>query len=324
MLRNTKRKIASAAASRSSCDHVSTSAKRAPAASSVVSTRPGRQLVDHVGNVDERMVGVPVGEQALIVGFDAVVELLDEPRAQLFDQRPGFEAREHQPERAEHDVGVDEIGADRFVDTGVLHLDRDVQARVRHRAVHLPDRRRRDRRRDPTARTRARARRRAARARSARSARVPSAARPVAAPRARRAPVAAGRRRDSSPSGRASSARPSARRARSRRRPRCAVWCAASSSARRSGDAVARRTRWTAWRVPGADADRGEPARCATRPSCARTRRGRARDRRAATTTATAPSAAGESQSSSRGARGDRSGRSVHLTDRSSSERSLR
>ena len=124
MLRNTNRKIASAAASRSSCAQFSTSAKREPAASSVVSTRPRRQLLDHVGNVDERMVGVPVGEQALIVGFDAVVELLDEPRAQLFDQRPGFETRKEQSERTEHHVGIDEIGADRLVDAGVLDLDR--------------------------------------------------------------------------------------------------------------------------------------------------------------------------------------------------------
>ncbi len=99
-----------------------------------------RQLVDDARHVDERMVRVPVGEEVLIVGLDAVVELLDEPGAQLLDERSGLEAREEQPQRAEDQVGVQEVGADRLADPGVLHLDRDGETRVRHRPVYLADR----------------------------------------------------------------------------------------------------------------------------------------------------------------------------------------
>ena len=101
MLRNTKRKIASAARSRSACDQSSTSAKRAPVASSVVSTRAVESSSIDRGHVDERVARVVVGEEPLVLGLDAVVELLDEPGAQLVDERPGIEAGEHQPERAE-------------------------------------------------------------------------------------------------------------------------------------------------------------------------------------------------------------------------------
>ena len=64
MLRNTKRKIASAAASRSSCAHVSTVGEPRAVGELGREHAAGRQLVDHRGHVDERMSGVPVGEQA--------------------------------------------------------------------------------------------------------------------------------------------------------------------------------------------------------------------------------------------------------------------
>ena len=69
------------------------------------------------------MFGVPLGEQSLIAGFDPIVELFDEAGAQLFHQRAALESREQEPERAEDDVGVDEIGAYRVVDARVLDFD---------------------------------------------------------------------------------------------------------------------------------------------------------------------------------------------------------
>ena len=190
----------------------------------------------------------------------------------------------------------DEIGADRVVDAGVLHLHRDLATGVRHRAVHLADRRGRDRARDPTARTRARGRRRARRARPARSARATSAARPAAATRARRAPARACRRRGSSPSGRASSARPSCSPSASRDlRGGAHLVRGVERVAPRLGRDVARGRGAPRRRVPGPGADRGElgvagdDARRGARPRPARRRRPgddgrRGRGRRAAPT----------------------------------------
>ena len=204
MERNTNRKIASAASPRSTSDHFSTSAKRAPVASSVVRIRLRRELVDDRGHVNERMIGVVLGEHALIRRFEFVVELFDEAGSQLFDERLRVEAREHQRDRAEQEVGVVQVGADRVVDAGVLHLHRDFEATARHRPVHLPDRRRRERDRIPLPRRRARGRRRARSARPRSSARSTSAARPAATTPAHRGRVRGCRRRGSSPSGRAS------------------------------------------------------------------------------------------------------------------------
>ncbi len=90
------------------------------------------------------MAGVPVGEQSLVVGFEAVVELLDEPGAQLVHEWSAFETREEQCERPEHHIGVHEVGADRVVDAGILDLHRDPEPRLGDRSMHLPDRRGRD------------------------------------------------------------------------------------------------------------------------------------------------------------------------------------
>ena len=124
-----------------------------------------RQLVDDRGHVNERMTRVVVGEHALIRGFELVVELLDEPGAQLLDERLRIETREHQRDGAEQEVGVVQVGADRVVDAGVLHLHRDFEAATCHRpgapARSTPPRAGPD----PTPRTRARERRRARRAR---------------------------------------------------------------------------------------------------------------------------------------------------------------
>ena len=75
------------------------------------------------------MVAVRVEEEALVLGFDPVVELLGEPLAKLLHERRRIETGEHHPERAEEQVGVVEVGADRVVDPRVLHLHRDRAAR---------------------------------------------------------------------------------------------------------------------------------------------------------------------------------------------------
>ena len=95
------------------------------------------------------MVLVVVREQALVGGFVDVVELFEQARAQFLDERTRVESGKEQSERAEQHVGVDEVGADRVVDTRILHLHRDLEARVRHGAVHLPDGSRRERNRIP-------------------------------------------------------------------------------------------------------------------------------------------------------------------------------
>ena len=134
---------------------------------------------------------------------------------------------------------------------------------VRHRAVHLADRRGRDRDRVPlrehalgiVAELGAHDRRRQLRRHRRR----------VLLQRRERVAhgLRAARRRGSSPSGRSSSARPSSRRARRRPRRRCAAGTAASSSARSLGRARSRAGRvWTAWRVPRARR-RPRAARCA-------------------------------------------------------------
>ena len=55
-------------------------------------------------------------------------------------------ARRYEPRVAHELLHAPQVGADRLGHTRVLHLDRDVPAVAQHGAVHLPNRRRRDRR----------------------------------------------------------------------------------------------------------------------------------------------------------------------------------
>ena len=230
------------------------------------------------------MVAERVGEEPLVVGLVAVVELLGEPLAQL--------ARRAGPGRG-----------------------RETSCRARGRAGRCSRGRRgsRRRRRDTAPSPRPRspecvtarctcpidaaaigsgshcANRRAGfvaelGAHDLRGrARATSAARPAGATPARRAPARAGRRRDSSPSGRSSSTRPSCCRARRRPARRVRSWYSASSSSRRSSAAVASRARCTAYEAP----DRAPTAAsCAFRAArlVPETGAGRLRRRRAITT----------------------------------------
>ena len=183
------------------------------------------------------MNGWPANASAKKRWFSAslrVVELLGEPLAQLVDERSRIEPGEHHAEHAEQEIGVHEVGADRLVDTRVLHLHRDRDARVRHRAVHLADRRGGDRLGIPL---REHARRIVAelgahdlRGELGRHRRRVLLQRR----RARREPARAGRRRGSWPSGRSSSARPSCSRARRQPARRCAAGSRPRAASRRS------------------------------------------------------------------------------------------
>ena len=108
-----------------------------------------REHVDDLRHTDVRVPAVRVGEEPLVGGLRAVVELFADPRPQLGDERTRIETGEHRAQHAEEQVGVDEVGADRLVDAGILHLHCDAHAGTRRRAVHLADRRGRDRRRVP-------------------------------------------------------------------------------------------------------------------------------------------------------------------------------
>ena len=72
------------------------------------------------------MARVAVGEEALVrrprCGSRAPRRAAS--RSSL-DERPGSSPGNIMPEHAEEQVGVDEVGADRLVDAGVLHLHRD-------------------------------------------------------------------------------------------------------------------------------------------------------------------------------------------------------
>ena len=110
----------------------------------------GRQLSDDRGDAHERMALIATHELGLVRGLDAVVELVAHPRTQLVDETLHVEAlqRERREQSVEH-LGVVEVGPDRTVDARILDFHRDLSAVGKHRAVHLADRRRRDRHRVP-------------------------------------------------------------------------------------------------------------------------------------------------------------------------------
>ena len=99
-------------------------------------------LGDDVRDVDERVVAIAGRELGLVRRFDPVVEFVAHPVAQLVDDGPNVQSLQRERrEQAVEDLDVVEVGADGAVDTGVLHLDRDITPVAEHGAVHLPDRR---------------------------------------------------------------------------------------------------------------------------------------------------------------------------------------
>ncbi|MEZ5239355.1 MAG: hypothetical protein R2716_10565 [Microthrixaceae bacterium] len=104
----------------------------------------GAQLLVDRGHVDEGVSLVGPGEQELVVGLAAVVELLEQALAQLLDDGLGIEAREQQAQHREQQVGVREVRPDRIRHARVLNLDRHLPALRGRGAVDLSDRGRRD------------------------------------------------------------------------------------------------------------------------------------------------------------------------------------
>jgi len=105
----------------------------------------GGQLVEHRRHCDERMVPVELDEDALVIGLDPVVQLLDEPFPQLRDDGRRVQSGEQHPEHLEQQVGALQVRGDGLVDARVLDLHRDGRTIVGHGPMHLADRRRRQR-----------------------------------------------------------------------------------------------------------------------------------------------------------------------------------
>ena len=112
-----------------------------------------RQLGQHVGDVDERVVAVVVGEVLLVLRLPPVVELLDQTLLDLGHHLVGIETAEALTQDRAEQVGGAQVALDGLADAGVLHLDGDGSldaVRVDDDgAVHLPDARRGDRQRVP-------------------------------------------------------------------------------------------------------------------------------------------------------------------------------
>jgi hypothetical protein len=83
------------------------------------------------------LVGGP--ELLLIGALDAVIELVPHPLPQLADDRFGVNAGGERPGRGVQQKRIVEVGPDRDVDTGVLHLDRHRRAVEELGPVDLAD-----------------------------------------------------------------------------------------------------------------------------------------------------------------------------------------
>ena len=81
----------------------------------------------------------------LVLRLELVVELLDDPLAQLRGERLRVEAGREPLDQRQQQHRVAQVGLDRLGDPRVLDLDDDIVAVERRRSVDLADRRRRER-----------------------------------------------------------------------------------------------------------------------------------------------------------------------------------
>ena len=100
---------------------------------------PGGQLVDDPWHSDGGVPVVVVGQQPLVVGFAAVVELLQHPLAQLGHEPVHVLVRRGDLEHPAQQGYVVQVGGHGLGDAGVLDLHRHGPAVVGDRAVHLAD-----------------------------------------------------------------------------------------------------------------------------------------------------------------------------------------
>ena len=82
----------------------------------------GRVRRDHAGDRDERVAFEPRGEGRLVACLRDVVQLLEDPLAELLRHPLGVDARGEQAHRSDEQREVREVGADRRRDVRVLHL----------------------------------------------------------------------------------------------------------------------------------------------------------------------------------------------------------
>ena len=101
---------------------------------------PPREAGVHLGHVDEGVAVVGAGEGALVLGLELVVELLEDPLADLAGDRLRVQAGGERLGDPDEDAGVGQVGLERLGDAGVLDLHGDVAAVVQAGAVDLADR----------------------------------------------------------------------------------------------------------------------------------------------------------------------------------------
>ena len=101
------------------------------------------------GNANRRMTLVVGRQEALVVGFPAVVEFFKDPVPELGDQPVDILAGCGDPQHPAQQRDIAEVSRHGLGDPRVLHLYRDGAAIQRDRAVHLADRGGRDRLRVP-------------------------------------------------------------------------------------------------------------------------------------------------------------------------------
>ena len=104
-----------------------------------------RERADHAGHDDERVAVEDARQRALVLRLELVVELLDDPLADLFGDRLDVEPGRHPLEQAHDHVEVLHVGAHGRRDARVLHLDGDLAPVGQRGAVDLADRGGRDR-----------------------------------------------------------------------------------------------------------------------------------------------------------------------------------
>ena len=109
---------------------------------------PTGQRGHDVRDVDERVAAVGARKRPLVLGLELVVELLEHELPHLADQHSRVEPRHHRLCHRGRDRrqpgAVPRSASSASAISGVLDLDRDLAPIGQHRAVDLPDRRRRD------------------------------------------------------------------------------------------------------------------------------------------------------------------------------------
>ena len=109
-------------------------------------TSTGSPDRDHVGHHDVGVVAERLGEGALRLGLELVVELVGGARLHLLDQRLDVDAGDQRRRSVRAEPGeLAQVGHQRLAGAGVLHLDRDLAPVVPAALVHLADRRGRGR-----------------------------------------------------------------------------------------------------------------------------------------------------------------------------------